>query len=702
MSMTLNTWTETRLRWLIAGFFLALLVPTAILINQAYSQLKWEAFHRHRVMAEELTSRINRQLLELISNEEKRSFTDYSFLNVVGDPAANLVQRSPLAAYPAKSSFEGTIGYFQIDSLGVLTTPLLPSKGGQASIYGISNAEWKGRKTLQKNIYDILSQNKLIQGHKLASLKPAKQAKPVRRKKKIKAASKNESSSSSGLFSSETQNDLAETVGAIEAEESLPQAAFDKLNQPRERDALSKKRSPKSLGRVEDLKLDARYQKNTKEKPATAPASRQAKFSRKRLLRKERSALPEQKLSLADKLAPTDRVSGKSNVRIKMFETEVERFEFSQLDSGHFVLFRKVWRNGQRYIQGILLDSDVVLNKTITKAFRETSLSRMSILAVAYEGNVLTALTGGTRGYLTSTDELSGSLLYQTRLSAPLNSLELIFSISSLPAGPGGTVISWVAAILLIVLCGGFYFMYSAGMKQIQLVQQQQDFVSAVSHELKTPLTSIRMYGEMLREGWASDDKKHSYYEYIHDESERLSRLISNVLQLSRMTKNDLDPELVPISVAELMDSIGSKVSSHAERAGYALSLNCSDEAKECTISVDADYFTQIIINLVDNAIKFSKQSGNKSIDIGCQKMKDGTIQFSVRDYGPGIAKDQMKKIFKLFYRAENELTRETVGTGIGLALVHQMTQAMNGKVDVVNKEPGAEFQIVFPITTGS
>ena len=101
-----------------------------------------------------------------------------------------------------------------------------------------------------------------------------------------------------------------------------------------------------------------------------------------------------------------------------------------------------------------------------------------------------------------------------------------------------------VALLLTLVLCGGFYLLYRLGLGQIQLARQQQDFVSAVSHELKTPLTSIRMYGEILREGWASEEKKKRYYDYIHDESERLSRLISNVLQLARMTHNDLQVDL--------------------------------------------------------------------------------------------------------------------------------------------------------------
>jgi signal transduction histidine kinase len=99
----------------------------------------------------------------------------------------------------------------------------------------------------------------------------------------------------------------------------------------------------------------------------------------------------------------------------------------------------------------------------------------------------------------------------------------------------------------------------------------------------------------------------------------------------------------------------------------------------------------------VDNAIKFSAKAEQRKIDIGCTLLSNNTLQFSVRDYGPGIDKDQMKKIFKLFYRTESGLTRDTVGTGIGLALVNQLAQLMDAKTDVVNTRPGAEFRISFP-----
>lgn len=296
---------------------------------------------------------------------------------------------------------------------------------------------------------------------------------------------------------------------------------------------------------------------------------------------------------------------------------------------------------------------------------------------------------------------MQGDLLYQTRLLAPLSDLELIFTINQLPAGAGAQVIGWTAALLFLVLSSGLYLMYRSASKQIDLTHQQQNFVSAVSHELKTPLTSIHMYGEILREGWASEEKQKLYYDYIFDESERLSRLINNVLQLARMTRNEQSADAENMTVAELLNTIRSKVTTQVDHAGFMLNIQSENQVQQASVLVDPDWFAQIIINLVDNAIKFSANTDKKVIEIGCKQLRNKSIQFSVRDYGPGIPKPHIKKIFKLFYRTENELTRETVGTGIGLALVQQLLEAMNGKVDVVNCSPGVEFRVSFPIYSG-
>jgi signal transduction histidine kinase len=126
--------------------------------------------------------------------------------------------------------------------------------------------------------------------------------------------------------------------------------------------------------------------------------------------------------------------------------------------------------------------------------------------------------------------------------------------------------------------------------------------------------------------------------------------------------------------------------------------IETSSDLESSLVAVDLDAFIQIIINLVDNAIKYSAHANQKKIIIHLVRSKDNRLHISVRDFGPGIAKDQKEKIFELFYRIGNEMTRESKGTGIGLALVKELTHAMDGHIKVLNKSPGSEFLLSFPL----
>jgi signal transduction histidine kinase len=150
------------------------------------------------------------------------------------------------------------------------------------------------------------------------------------------------------------------------------------------------------------------------------------------------------------------------------------------------------------------------------------------------------------------------------------------------------------------------------------------------------------------------------------------------------------------MTVGEALAELKPRLQSQLEPTGFELVITGAAEVDAARIEIDIDWFIQIFINLVDNAVKFSANGATRQIEIRYQQMRDGKVQFAVRDFGPGIEPDQMKKIFALFYRSENELTRETVGTGIGLALVQQLASAMQAEVDVVNCDPGAEFRIRF------
>jgi signal transduction histidine kinase len=402
--------------------------------------------------------------------------------------------------------------------------------------------------------------------------------------------------------------------------------------------------------------------------------------------------------SVTEAAAPdTNAPAAKVEVAVRTFASEVDPLELGVLDTGkNLVLFRNVWRDGQRYVQGALLDRGDFMTAAIEMPYRASSLAGVSRLTLAYRGAPLEVFAGGGDLYRSATAELAGTVLHRTRLSPPFGDLELAFVVDTLPRAPGTGLLAWVAVTLAVVLIGGFILMYRFGVGQMRLARQQQDFVSAVSHELKTPLTSIRMYGEMLKSGWADEAKRQTYYDYIHSESERLSRLIENVLQLARLTRNTQRFDPKAITVAELMDVARSKVATQVERAGFALVVR-NETPEGTSVVVDVDCAAQIFINLVDNALKFSASAAVKKVEIAARRTSDGAVLLTVRDYGPGVPKTQLKRIFELFYRAENELTRETVGTGIGLALVRQLAAAMGARVDARNCEPGAEFRVEFP-----
>jgi signal transduction histidine kinase len=328
--------------------------------------------------------------------------------------------------------------------------------------------------------------------------------------------------------------------------------------------------------------------------------------------------------------------------------------------------------------------------------YRGSSVADSSGLVVFRGGRPVAGFTGADARF-DAESAPDALVLHRARLSPPFGELELGFLVDDLvPArGPGASLLAWTSVVLAAVLVAGFLLMYRFAAGQIRLTRQQQDFVSAVSHELKTPLTSIRMYGEMLKAGWVDEGKRATYYDYIHGESERLSRLIENVLQLARLTRSTQRFDLKHVGVSELLDVVRSKAATQVERAGFMLDVR--NDAGDAAITVDADSFTQIAINLVDNALKFAAAAERRVVVIACRRDNNGTILFTIRDFGPGIAKGQMRKIFELFYRPSDGLTRETAGTGIGLALVKQLATAMGGRVDVRNCEPGAEFRLSFP-----
>ncbi len=689
---------KLRIRIVVITFFFAIASPGAILVWQAFKQLKWETFHQYQTLAVELSNRMDNKLSELVANEELRSFGDYGFTVVTGDLVNNFVQRSNLSQHPLDSTIPGLLGYFQIDPENRFSTPLLPILARDSKAFGLSISEIKERTIQQKQLLSILYDNKLIEKSIVNRSNNATVSTPLKYKQHYRSMLENKEitpSTNSLIGMNERDKQIRIKVPKSIDSKQTAQSAFDDLEERAsikndEKDFSNSAIYGNNLGRVADIQLDSSYRQSQ-----AVPTN----TSKGIPLKKTQSTPRKVKEIIRDPELTNLSASGftgNSKPLLRLFENEIAPIDISILKSGHLLFYRKVWQQEQRYIQGIIFDQEKLISYYIDDEFLSTSLSKMSNLAIAWRGEVQHVFSGSFKqNYAPSLSSLTGTLLHRGQLSSPFDDWELLYSVNSLPIGKSGQVIGWSAIVFLSMLSIGCWLFYRILMKQMMLSLQQQDFVSSVSHELKTPLTSIRMYGEMLVQGWVSDTKKVEYYQFIFQESERLSRLIDNVLQLARLTRNEFPVNLKYHSTSQLLDTIRSTISSQIDRAGFTLVLsdNCNSNTR---IFVDEDLFLQIIINLVDNALKFSNQQALKKIVIDILQTTHGNVIVSVRDYGPGIEKGQLKKIFTLFYRSENELTRETTGTGIGLSLVHQLVQTMDANIDVVNQNPGVEFRITF------
>lgn len=216
-----------------------------------------------------------------------------------------------------------------------------------------------------------------------------------------------------------------------------------------------------------------------------------------------------------------------------------------------------------------------------------------------------------------------------------------------------------------------------------------------MSHELKTPLTAIRMYGEMLRDGIvASDAKRQEYYRHITAESERLSRLINNVLEFSRLEKGTRDVALTTGPLEPVVREALELVRPHVEAQGFALRVEIDGAPP---VRFERDALLQVLFNLVDNAVKYARDGAERWVAVRLAADAGGAT-LAVRDSGPGVPERHLPHVFEPFYRGERELTRRSRGTGLGLALVRGLAERMGGRVAGRNA-PGGGFEvtIVFP-----
>jgi signal transduction histidine kinase len=252
-----------------------------------------------------------------------------------------------------------------------------------------------------------------------------------------------------------------------------------------------------------------------------------------------------------------------------------------------------------------------------------------------------------------------------------------------------------VLAALSLLMIGGIWLTYRNISREMNLARLKSDFVANVSHELRTPLALIRLYAETLELGRLTTREKHQeYFRIIREESERLTALINNILDFSRIEAGRKEYEFKETNLADLVRSTLDSYRFQIEQNGFRFEENISSDIPP--VSVDREAIARSLLNLVNNALKYSKD--DKYIGVSLYRT-NGRVNLEVRDHGIGIQPNEQEKIFEKFYRCGDPLVHNVKGSGLGLSLVRHIARAHGGEVLVEsNVDKGSKFTIALPL----
>jgi two-component system phosphate regulon sensor histidine kinase PhoR len=228
-----------------------------------------------------------------------------------------------------------------------------------------------------------------------------------------------------------------------------------------------------------------------------------------------------------------------------------------------------------------------------------------------------------------------------------------------------------------------------------QLEKIRQDFVANVSHELRTPLTTIKGYAETLLDGALKEDLASQFVQVIKRHTDRLTKIVEDLLMLSKIETKEFQLKMEMISLPNLIDDIIDFLKEPAEKKKISLSRH--EIHSSLAIRADRSYLEQVLINLLDNAIKYTPEGGRVIVSVVEKDSKD--IQFSIEDNGIGIPNEDLSRIFERFYRVDKGRSKELGGTGLGLSIVKHLVQAHGGRVWVDSQlGKGSTFYFTLPM----
>jgi len=629
-----------KLRLYMIVFCLLVSLPLAFVAWRTYITLNRETRSQVRFFAGQLMDEIEAELSELVRREENRAVDEYSHTLVQEGRRVT----SPLAGIPEEKFI---LGYFQNNPDGTFQTPLAEDSGKVADAY-------------DQRVRQLEAINSVFNRRKFIARAPRPEPSE---EKKQKTVAKKESSAFADRFIKAPVRGKSKTVLGQKKSRVEEITADQALNLAKQ-DTQAYKR-PWDYEAEVDRALEAEA---APEYRATAPAS-----SAPAPLLERRAA-----------------VQGLSKPSVERFQAEVAPLQAVAIDEDRVFIFRRIGINGKIYRQGFVLELQPFLDHLLTTYYANQPISGYTRLMLNAAGRSAMGQPSAGRALL----QEEGRLAART-FPAPFGFFRAEMVAVSLPSSPARQTLTLALVVLGVVMVAGLLAIYKSAQAVLDLSERRSRFVSAVTHELKTPLTNIRMYIEMLDQGIAATpEREQEYFGILASESARLSGLVNNVLELSRLEKQTRRFDLRQGDLSDVLEEVQAVMGESLAREGFELDIISSD-IPVCTY--DREVLVQVLINLMENSIKFGRHLPEKRITIAAGEGEGGTF-VKVSDTGPGIPKRSLKRVFDDFYRVDNDLNRTTGGTGIGLALVKKFVVAMGGGVKAENNDgPGCTVSILLP-----
>jgi two-component system phosphate regulon sensor histidine kinase PhoR len=361
------------------------------------------------------------------------------------------------------------------------------------------------------------------------------------------------------------------------------------------------------------------------------------------------------------------------------------------LGSGYvFATYLTTTFDNRAYTAIILYDSDELVGSLLTALVEDVGEDRVANIVDDQNRLIVGQSIDGAGEYVVS--RRFPSTLYKWRLQVAMKAAALFASKASA---------RWFSEVLLVpatvaLIAFGFVVLGLAVVRERRLNRLQSEFIANVSHELKTPLSLIRMYGELLLMGSVKDGAKAKrYHEVILRETERLTGLIDNVLNLARIERGKGVYEFETVSPGEVVERSVELARHRLAQAGFGLELSIKDSLP--LVVVDEHAIALAIVNLVDNAAKYASGTDLVGVEV---YSKDPWVCIDVFDHGTGIPREHLRRVFERFYRVPSA-TKQARGSGIGLSLVKQIAEAHGGHV-LVTSHPRIEtrFSIRIPVAS--